>query len=390
MMSDIRFTDVRVNQSVSVTQVRVDQDRQFDLIVAKDRFKAAGEGIATTERWLSICNDNLMVGPTVADIELVVKAIRDVQPARVAAFGGARVLGATVLGSYLARQLARDDVGPWLVGTTSNGERNFCSAGLHRAADRVQVHVIPASILAVQAAIAKTWIVNEPNQSTTYWGSAEELVPNRTHIVTEYLTEALRIRRDAFERGLAVVISVFVETIAYAYDDPQGKRSEARSQLDSVAAAIPENRGEELTEGFVRTCVKAAIESRSFENDLGPVMPALALSQAVARTCTRVPGSQVVAHILPHMLSQMEKRRRLFAERRDVTSWTALCRRLQGTWPEELRDDKYEDLIAERASMQTLSRRAGLTRADHKAVLSAARQAFRTCLDAEAGGSERG
>jgi len=324
-MWDVNFTDVRVSQFVRVTQERVDKGQQFDLIVSKDKFKTVGKGIAITKEWLSVCNDNLMVGPTVADIESVVKAIWDLRPARVAAFGGARVLGATVLGSYLASQSTPDGLGPWLRDATSNGQYNFCRLRSRALAGHsAQVDVVPASLL-------------------------------------------------------AVVVSVFVETVAYADDDPQGKRSEARRQLDSLAATIVENGRGELNDGFVQACVNAAIESRSSENALGPKMPALALSQAVARTCAekgiQVPGSQVIAHILPHMLDRMRSCGKLLAGEGDTAGWTALCRRLQDTWPDRLRDDKYDDDIATGAAMQTLSKRAGLEAADHKAVLSAVRRA---------------
>lgn len=296
------------------------------------------------------------VGPTFADLNGVIAYLREQRvaagtPLRIGAYGGARLLAATALGVGLAeRRLVKGED----VATLSTDHKNWIGA-LTRDVELVaEVVMLPATLLAAQAAPAKTWICNDPKQESTFWASSDDLVADTTCL--DFVTVG---------HGIAIVAGVLLECVCGSPIKPGDIADAARTRASELLGEL----GRALTANAdLQTLARLAYASRAeCENVIGPDMPGLALKQAVERILYKygapIDADCVAAWLIPDVADTLGRDQSPFA-----TCFEHL--RAKGNPSRPDIPKQYFAEIADAAASTTLARRCeGATANFYKSVL---------------------
>jgi hypothetical protein len=326
-----------------------DQDDRLSVDLLIVSAPTEGEQEQYSERcrpWISFKDSIVLeantLGPTVRDTKRIVEAINDREgaPLSVAGCGGSRLMAGTMLGSALAtRRSGMDSLETHL--RASKGKRNLAGAlEAHSSPARnLAVHLVPATLLAVQSVPSKTWIINDPQEETTYWASDESLVADGVHLYSDLLFPLLRKGGDGFLSNVAIVAAVLIETIAYP-SLPSGYgeddwRTRANSALMSLIELNRRSAFRDMNDQDLEVLLRIAQISRHCENAVGPAMPGLALTQAVSRVTAAegqpIPGARLGAGAARETIHRLETRSHQPTEsarprRADLADgWQELC-----------------------------------------------------------------
>jgi len=249
---------------------------------------------------------DLPVGPTLADLNGVIAFLHELRaatgrPLRIGAYGGARLLAATALSVGLAeRRLAKGED----VATLSTDHNNWIDARPRTVELVAEVVMLPATLLAAQAAPAKTWICNDPKQESTFWASSDNLVAGTTCL------DFVKV-----EHGIAIVAGVLLECVCGGPIRPGDTADAARTRASELLGEL----GRALTaDADLQTLARLAYASRAeCENVIGPDMPGLALKQAVERVLYKngapIDADCVATWLIPDVADALGRNRSRFA-----------------------------------------------------------------------------
>jgi hypothetical protein len=299
---------------------------------------------------------DLPVGPTFADLNGVIAFLREQRARyrrtlRIGAYGGARLLAATALSVGLAeRRLTKCED----VGTLSKDHKNWIGTRERDVEIVAEIVMLPATLLAAQAAPAKTWICNDPTKESTFWASSDNLVAGT--ICLDFVKE---------KHGIAIVAGVLLECVCgipfrsgAATDTAQARASELLEELGRALTAKVD----------LQTLARLAYASRAeCENVIGPDMPGLALKQAVERVLykhdVRIDADCVAVWLIPDVADTLGRNRSRFGACFDHLR--ALGDRSRPDIPEQ-----YFAEIAHAAASTTLAQRCeGASAEFYKSVL---------------------
>jgi hypothetical protein len=248
---------------------------------------------------------DLPIGPTLADLNGVIAFLHEQRaaidtPLRIGAYGGARLLAATALSVGLAeRRLAKGED----VATLCTVHHNWIGERPRNVQLVAEVVMLPATLLAAQAAPAKTWICNDPSKESTFWASSDNLVAGSICL------DFVKVRH-----GIAIVAGVLLECVCgspfrsgHAAD---AARTRARELLEELGRAL-------TADADLQTLARLAYASRAeCENVIGPDMPGLALKQAVERVLFKngipIDADCVAAWLIPDVSDALGRNRSRF------------------------------------------------------------------------------
>lgn len=370
-----RYWD-RHSESCKYGLVRV----ETDLLIVSDGPEAAparyaDQALSWVESKRQCRLGRRTLGPTIGDIEKVFDLVRSAETStlKVVACGGAKEMAAAVLGTAIAARttVSRAGLRRWLRATS--GTRNLFDPGaaLRFRTPRTTVHLVPATLLAVQAAPSKTWIVNDPEEDSTYWGSHQQLVANCSYLIPELILQVFSSKPTILYSSLGVVSAVLIEIVAYGRPGKGVDQAHlALSNLIRLQSRFLEEVPRE--DEVLQELLDIALVSRECENIVGPPMPGLALTQAVSRVTARdtpepTPGAVVAAAIIPVMFEELRP-----TERSLPSGWRELCARLHAKLNFPLVPSRLFRTASHLAAKQTLSRRAGADASIHESVLQKA------------------
>lgn len=365
------------------------KDRDFDLLVVSAPAEGATTRYLEAARQLVRFRDHLVLprgklGPTINDVQRVVESLSSKGEVRtIAGCGGARVMAATVVASAVASSDGAGGVSlaGWLQGI--GGSANIASR-LRADRPRPEVHLIPTTLLAVQSVPSKTWIINDPEELSTYWGSDDSwsLPQSGIHIQVDLLQRLFGQNSMMLLSNVGIVAAVLIETLAYPALDQAKELGTARQALKILIDLDRRRAWNRLDEGRVRRLLLSAMTSRLCENAVGPAMPALALTQAISRVTAKEgraqPGALFGAGAAREMIRQLSTRSsRPPASHRPIvgnlpSGWEELCRSLHSKLrPTMSVARSLFPRIARAAAAQLLSQKgAQADESDHESVLA--------------------
>lgn len=294
------------------------------------------------------------IGPTVDDLNDVIAFLRKQHAVKgtsltIGAYGGARLLAAAALSVGLAERRLdeKEDVA-----TLAANHKNWIGNLPRREHLVVELVMLPATILAAQAAPAKTWICNDPTMKSTFWASSDNLVADTICL------DFVEVRH-----GLAIVAGVLLECVCGSAIRPGDAADAAQTRARELLVEL----GRDLTANAnLQTLAKLAYASRAeCENVIGPDMPGLALKQAVERVlfkyCFPIDADCVAAWLIPDVSDALRRDRSRFDE--CFNHLRALCSR-----PDI--PQQYFAEIADAAASATLAQRCeGASAEFYKSVL---------------------
>lgn len=226
------------------------------------------------------------LGPQIDEVVAVARAVRDSSPKVVVAFGGARALAATVIGTLLGARsaLPSDELDEWL---RTRETRDNLYQRLTRASQLPAIYVVPCTLLAAQAVLAETWIINDPLQDSTQYCSHTSLVPDQAWLSIELLEYVRGVNANTaahYAWNKDIVATVLLESMAF----PRPKTYAPKDRASLVAEL-----GRLLTDDNLASWLNLALHSRDLENSAWPIMPALTVSQAIARVTAARPKEAI-------------------------------------------------------------------------------------------------
>lgn len=325
---------------------------QLDVVLAVEGFCIPPEIKSPNTRVYELPDSP--IGPTLGDLNKVIAFLREQHavkgtPLRIGAYGGARLLAAAALSVGLAERRLEEKED---VATLSTNHKNWIGELPRKVQLVAELVMLPATILAAQAAPAKTWICNDPTMESTFWASSDNLV-----------ADTVRLDFTEVRHGIAIVAGVLLECVCGSPIKPRDASDAAQTRASELLGEL----GRDLTANAnLQTLAKLAYASRAeCENVIGPDMPGLALKQAVERVLFKygipIDADCVAAWLIPDVSDALGRDRLRFDECFDHLR--ALCSR-----PDISKE--YFAEIANAAASTTLARRCkGASAEFYKSVL---------------------